>query len=239
MNNTAQWLVMIGNSRIHWADFEQNVLKKTWHTPHLTPADPSVVIPSDLPLYLASVVPAQTAFFRNYPRLSEIKLEDIPLKKLYPTLGIDRALAALGAGDKYGYPCLVIDLGTALTLTGIDPEKNFFGGAILPGLRLQFQSLSQTAALPEVILPEQLPLLWANTTQSAIESGILYTTLAGLHYFIQDWLTLFPETTIVLTGGDSPIIYPHLLQLFPQFTSQSKLEPDLIFWGMRSLISSL
>jgi len=44
-----------------------------------------------------------------------------------------RALAVLGAGKKYGFPCLVIDAGTALTFTGVDRDKKLVGGAIDPG----------------------------------------------------------------------------------------------------------
>jgi type III pantothenate kinase len=241
MNQTLEWLALIiGNSRLHWGWFEQDHLKKTWHTPHLTTVLSLVEQRSDLPLYLASVVPSQTSFCRNYPHLIEIQLEQIPLKKLYPTLGIDRALSAFGAGETYGFPCLVIDVGTALTFTGIDAEKNFFGGAILPGFRLQFQSLSsQTAALPDVTLPKKLPLLWENTTQSAIQSGVIYHTLAGVHYFISDWLRQFPDAAILLTGGDSLVLFNYLQDLFPNLSKQITVDAELVFWGMRSLILSL
>ncbi|PSF38380.1 pantothenate kinase [Aphanothece hegewaldii CCALA 016] len=237
MNNSLEWLALIiGNSRLHWAWFEQYHLKKTWHTPHLTNVFTSIENCLDLPIYLASVVPSQTTFFQNYPHFIEIKLEQIPLKKLYPTLGIDRAITVLGAGESYGYPCLVIDVGTALTFTGIDAQKNFIGGAILPGFRLQFQSLSsQTAALPTVALPDKLPHLWENTTQTAIESGIIYNTLAGVHYFISDWLTQFPNAKILITGGDGLIIFNYLLNLFPYLNKHIKFDAELGFWGMRSL----
>jgi len=63
------------------------------------------------------VVPNQRELWANYGNLRIITLKDIPLLDLYPTFGIDRALAVLGAGKKYGFPCLVIDAGTALTFT--------------------------------------------------------------------------------------------------------------------------
>ena len=94
----------------------------------------------------------------------------------------------MGAGETYGYPVLVIDGGTALTITGIDANRRLIGGAILPGLRLQLRSLSVgTAALPEIILPQQLPPRWSNNTPDSIASGILYTVSAGISDFIQDW----------------------------------------------------
>lgn len=238
-SNSFKWLaLMIGNSRLHWGLFEQHQLIERWHTPHLTTFYTPIHQYSDLPVYLASVVPAQTHLLKNSSYLIEITLNDIPLQKLYPSLGIDRALAALGAGDTYGFPCLVIDAGTALTFTGINDRREFIGGAILPGFQLQFQSLAnQTAALPDVRLPEKLLSPWANTTQNAIESGVIYTTLAGINYFISDWQKQFPDTSILLTGGDSSILFKYI-QLFPDLVKSIQVDADLIFWGMRSLISS-
>ena len=116
------WLaLMIGNSRLHWAEFSGGQLLKTLHSAH-------GILPQNLPdpLYFASVVPAQTSLLINhFPQAQEITLDDIPLENLHPTLGIDRALAVLGAGKKYGFPCLVIDGGTALTFSAGDLSPQF------------------------------------------------------------------------------------------------------------------
>jgi type III pantothenate kinase len=121
----AFWLgLMIGNSRLHWAKFENLEIIETWDTEHLSFKENRENIldsvSDKLPLILASVVPEQTKIWQEYPNLEVITLEQIPLKNLYPTLGIDRALAVLGAGTKLGFPVLVIDAGTALTFTGCD-----------------------------------------------------------------------------------------------------------------------
>ena len=87
---------------------------------------------------LASVVPSQTALWQIYPNVHIINLDQIPLQGVYPTLGIDRALALWGAGKTWGFPMLVIDAGTAMTFTGADANQCLVGGAILPGLGLQF-----------------------------------------------------------------------------------------------------
>ncbi len=239
MENPPQWLaLMIGNSHHHWAYFEKEQLIRTWQTTHfltqpkaLTPPN----LPPHLPLYLASVVPAQTEFFQNYPKLHIIQLADISLNNLYPTLGIDRALAVLGAGEIYGFPCLVIDGGTALTFTGVNGDRALVGGAILPGLGLQFRTLgTQTAALPSLDLPQTLPPRWASNTSDAIASGILYSLLAGLSSFINDWLSQFPQSPIILTGGDGQILFNYLREIDPPHLFSLSYDPDLIFWGMRS-----
>ena len=228
-----EWLgLMIGNSHLHWAYFEQNILIKTWQTNH----DSITNFPANIRLYLASVVPEKTELFLDYSYLKLIQLTDIPLKNLYSTLGIDRALAVLGSGEIYGFPSLVIDGGTALTLTGVNETQELMGGAILPGLALQFQALStKTAALPRLNLPQSLPNRWAMNTEEAIASGILYNLLIGIIGYIEDWLKQFPESNILLTGGDGEKLLDYLNELYPELANSFKFDPNLIFWGMRSL----
>lgn len=242
------WLCLaIGNSRLHWAWFKGKSLQLTWHARHLTQPliedkFPLEILPVDLrkndrwepPLCLASVVPQQTAFWQTYPHLRQITLADIPLEGIYPTLGIDRALAVWSASNLYGVPSLVIDAGTALTFTGISDRQKLVGGAIVPGLKLQFQSLSrQTAALPEVYLSESLPPRWALNTPHAIESGIIYTISASIWSFITDWERQFPHSNILFTGGDSKVLWQYLKIQFPQIAARVIIDTNLIFWGMQ------
>ncbi|MEO8892723.1 MAG: type III pantothenate kinase, partial [Coleofasciculaceae cyanobacterium] len=110
---------------------------------------------------------------------------------------------------------------------------------ILPGLRLQFQSLAQkTAALPETQLPTQLPSRWAMQTNTAIESGVIYTILAGMRDFVEDWRCQFPDSKIALTGGDAAVLFSYLQVQYPEVASQIVVDSNLIFWGMRSACSS-
>jgi type III pantothenate kinase len=233
MIKSTEWLgLMIGNSHLHWAYFQQNILIKTWQTNHHSINN----FDSHIPLSLASVVPEQTELFLDHPALKLIQLTDIPIKNLYPNLGIDRALAVLGSGEIYGLPSLVIDGGTALTLTGVNQDQELIGGAILPGLGLQFQSLSiKTAALPRLNLPKTLPNRWAMNTEDAIASGIIHTLLIGIMDFIEDWLKQFPDSKIIFTGGDGEILLSYLNEFYPELTNFFKFDPNLIFWGMRSL----
>ena len=217
------WLGLIaGNSKLHWARFEHDRLVQGWDTPHLTQPlhrlGPD--FPEAMPLYFASVVPEQGQLIAAHYRAREITLADLPLGNLYPTLGIDRALALLGAGDRYSYPILVIDGGTAITLTGADGDRNLVGGAILPGLQLQFDSLGLgTAALPtldaataDITKPSaaELPERWALTTEGAIASGILHNLANGLKAAVDDWLDRYPDSVVVTTGGSGPWIATQL-----------------------------
>jgi type III pantothenate kinase len=260
------WLaLMIGNSRLHWAWFVGTTLQEAWDTNPLPTSAveqlierwASGILPaaifspqfislhlsnttSVLPLYLASVVPSQTMLWQTYPVVKVITLAQVPLLGLYPTLGIDRALALLGAGETFGYPVLVIDAGTALTFTGADAHRQLIGGAIVPGLGLQLKSLTRgTAALPTTQLPTQLPPRWAMQTEAAIESGVIYTVLAGIRGFIEDWQAQFPDSRIALTGGDSLVLLSYIQSQYPEIAGQLIRDPHVIFWGMRSVIQGV
>ena len=192
-----------------------------------------------LPLVLASVVPKQTAIWQSYPELQIITLDQLPIGGLYPTLGIDRALALLGAGNQFGWPVLLIDAGTALTFTGANVNRYLVGGAILPGLGLQLSSLGQkTAALPPVSLPQTLPQRWATDTVGAIHSGVVYAVVAGVRDFIEDWLHLFPHSKIAVTGGDRTLLLQYLTAAFPDTASSIIDAPQAIFWGISQLVIS-
>ncbi|MEM8777663.1 MAG: pantothenate kinase [Cyanobacteria bacterium P01_G01_bin.49] len=243
LSKSSHWLALvIGNSRLHWGYFQNNTLQNTWDTAHLSQPLIDKIIPADfllpqipncLPLYIASVVPSQSKLWQTYPKGKIINLDEIPLKSLYSTLGIDRALAILGAGEIYNFPCLVIDAGTALTITGVDRDRTLVGGAILPGLMLQFQSLSvRTAALPYLNLPNRLPNRWVSNTDEAITSGILYTIIGGITTFIDDWLKTYPQSKIILTGGDSQTLFSYFQQQNYRTSENLKLNKNIIFWGI-------
>ena len=230
------WLALIiGNSRLHWGLFNQETLIEAWDTNYL-----STPSPLSSPLFIASVVPSQTKIWKNYPEANFISLNQIPLNNLYPTLGIDRALALLGAGETWGFPMLVIDGGTALTFTGADNNRNLIGGAILPGLGLQFSTLTQkTGQLPECELPQQIPQPYSRNTTEAIQSGIIYTIVAGIKEFIEAWWYDYPETTIVITGGDRNLLFNYLKSQYPNIAERIIIEKNLSLWGIREVVRNL
>ncbi|MCC0178978.1 pantothenate kinase [Waterburya agarophytonicola K14] len=242
--------IAVGNSRLHCAWCKNKELVLFWDAQHFSNKVERSEIPlnllsnklieqklTNIPVFVASVVPKQTEFWANYANCQVITLKDIKLQNIYSTLGIDRALSVWGGGETYGYPCLVIDGGTALTFTGVDRQKQLIGGAILPGLRTQFLTLNQkTAALPEVSLPATLPPRWASNTEKAIASGIIYTTIAGIYSYIQNWQRQYPDSQIILTGGDAEILSTYLRQQYSELKIKS--DRNLIFYGMQLATSS-
>ncbi|HIK18594.1 MAG TPA: pantothenate kinase [Leptolyngbyaceae cyanobacterium M33_DOE_097] len=245
MTGAQTWLALaIGNSRSHWAEFQGDQLVKHWDAPHLSEAE-SAPLPSHTPVdvWIASVVPPQSDRWRTYSRSRFITLEDIPLSGMYPTFGVDRALALWGAIQTIAAPVLVIDAGTALTFTGADADRRLVGGAIAPGLRLQLQALNQgTAALPEVLFATtdtDLPMQWATDTKGAIASGVFYTLLAGIQAFIADWHRQYPASPVVLTGGDGDRLAAALRSVAPELTPFLNVQPTLIFAGIQAVRSAI
>ncbi|MEM0981456.1 MAG: pantothenate kinase [Cyanobacteria bacterium P01_H01_bin.58] len=256
------WLALVaGNTRLHWASFQDSELQAVWHTSHLNAEVIQHLVnnqfsstawqkvtdrvqlseeqrgnlnfakfPLPLPLYLASVVPQQTALWQFYPGLVPITLAQLPLGHLYPTLGIDRALNLLGAGERYGWPVLIIDAGTTLTFTA-GTDQGLTGGAILPGLAMQFRALGEhTASLPAMQWEATLPPRWAQTTSQSIQSGVLYGAIATIRDFIRAWRQSNSQGHIVLTGGDGQQLYQWLQHNEP--ISNLQYAPHLTFWGV-------
>ncbi|MHC5614035.1 MAG: pantothenate kinase [Nostoc sp.] len=257
----------IGNSRLHWALFIGETLNSAWDTDYIPESDTQQLAEcqtlNDLlektfprsqqgeslintlllcPFLIASVVPSQTAIWETYPNTRVITLDQVPLKDMYPTLGIDRALALWGAGKTWGFPMLVIDAGTALTFTAADANQCLIGGAILPGIGLQFAILSQqTGQLPLVEMQNfrLTPPRFALNTTEAIQSGVIYTLLAGIKDFIEAWWDLFPDGKIAIKGGDRTLLINYLQALYPEIAARLIVEPNLIFWGMREIVKLL
>ncbi|MEM8610509.1 MAG: pantothenate kinase [Cyanobacteria bacterium P01_H01_bin.105] len=249
----SDWLALvIGNTRWHWAWFQNNQLKQVWHTDHLTKQVASNLeihsiwadqVPPQLlnlsiettRIWAVSVVPDQTQTLAHIPRIRWIN--QIPLRGVYDTMGLDRVLSLWGAGQQYGWPILVIDGGTALTFTaGADSE--FMGGAIALGVRSHLSALHHyTAALPKVDAPIDLPYHWATNTSSAIQSGVIHTILASIHQFIYSWRQRYHEATILFTGGDGKYLHRLYLQQFQTEQNQAQMnrtwfDPNLMFWGI-------
>lgn len=141
----------------------------------------------------------------------------LPIKIEYTTpktLGKDRIAAAVEAANQFkNFPCLVIDIGTALTIDFIDGNNTFKGGNISPGPELRYRALHEfTGKLPKVQPTENCELL-GNSTQTAIQSGVQNGIIFEINGYILRLKEQYPEIKIILTGGfaflfDKKINYP-------------------------------
>ena len=118
-------------------------------------------------------------------------------------IGNDLIADLVGAKDKYGYPCLIADLGTASKILLLDKDGAFSSCLIMPGLTLSANSLSNKAALlPEVSLIAPKSIL-AKNTLGAMNAGIVYghaDMILGLINRIEKELG-YPCKRILTGGG--------------------------------------
>jgi len=125
-------------------------------------------------------------------------------------LGADLVAGAVGALESYNMPCVVIDMGTASTITVLDRNGTLRGGSIAAGVRLTLKALTEnTAQLPSIPIEAPRSVIGANTVE-CMQSGLVYGTAAmidGLLERIEDELGEKP--TVVATGGLSKQIIEH------------------------------
>ena len=166
---------------------------------------------------IASVVPpldrqlAETArrYFRCEPVFVSIDV-DLGLKVAIDNpreAGADRLANAAAAFHKYGGPCIVVDLGTAINFDVVSAEGDFVGGIICPGIGIAINGLFEKAArLPLVDFREPKQLIGKNTVD-CIQSGLYYATIGSIDGILKRLLAELGEgTQIVGTGGQARLI---------------------------------
>lgn len=124
-------------------------------------------------------------------------------------VGSDLIAAAVSAIRKYGAPLLVIDMGTATTITAINERQEFVGGCICPGVKTALEALtSRTAQLPGISLAEPQHAIGRNTVDSML-SGAMYGAAAMLDGLIDRMEEeLGSSATVIATGGVSRFVIP-------------------------------
>ncbi|MBQ5910591.1 MAG: type III pantothenate kinase [Clostridia bacterium] len=117
-------------------------------------------------------------------------------------LGADLAAGAVGALHEYTMPCIIIDMGTATTVSVLDKNGAFLGGTIGPGVRMTMRALAEgTAALPAISIAAPKSVIGKNTVD-CMQSGIVLGTAAMLDGIIDRIEEELGEAaTVVATGG--------------------------------------
>ena len=129
--------------------------------------------------------------------------------EVHNQLGADIVANAVAALEKYPAPIIMIDMGTATTISYISAKHTYEGGLMFPGVRLSLDALSDhTAQLPDVALQHPKQLIGKNT-EDCMRSGIVYGTagmLDGIIDRIRDMLGEDEHPSIIATGSNAPVI---------------------------------
>ena len=131
------------------------------------------------------------------------------------TLGADILAADAAAAAEYPLPAIIYDMGTATTVTVVDKDRRYIGGAILPGVRLGINALfSGTAQLLSV--PVQAPpRAICGTALESIQSGAVFGAAAMMDGLADRFeAELGEKCTLIATGGLAGCIVPHCRREF-------------------------
>ncbi len=125
-------------------------------------------------------------------------------------MGADRVADAVAALTYYPVPLVIVDMGTATTVSVVDEKKRYLGGVILPGVRVSLDALiSRASQLSGISIEEPKKLIGKNTVD-CMKSGILYGNAAAVDGIIDRIEEeLGKKVTAIATGGMSGKIIPH------------------------------
>jgi type III pantothenate kinase len=121
--------------------------------------------------------------------------------------GADRLVNSVAALQKYGGPCVVVDLGTAITFDAVSAKAEYLGGVIAAGVGISVEALfNKTARLPLVDFKEPAGVIGTNTVAS-MQSGLYYGALGAIDGILDRMIeTLGPDTKVIATGGQAHMI---------------------------------
>lgn len=124
-------------------------------------------------------------------------------------LGTDRWAALIGARTRSAAACVVVGVGTAVTVDALTAEGVFLGGLILPGLELMAGALAaNTAGL--VLEPGAFEPFPTNSA-SAIRSGTLQAVAGAIERMAHNLAGAgHGDAQLILTGGAADAVVPIL-----------------------------
>ena len=125
-------------------------------------------------------------------------------------LGSDLVVDAVAGIAEYPLPLIIIDMGTATTMSAIDAAGNYLGGVIIPGVRVALDSMvSRTAQLPRISFEAPKKAIGKNTIECMKSGSVLGSAsmLDGMIDRLEE--ELGQDATVVATGGIAPFITPH------------------------------
>lgn len=166
---------------------------------------------------IASVVPPLDSMLRQvcevYFKVKPLMIEPgvktgLPVLTDNPSdAGADRIVDCVAAFEKFGGPCIVVDMGTATTFDVVSKKGEFLGGAIAPGLGISAEALfARAARLSRVDIKKPTKVIGTGTVDN-IQIGLYYGYIGLVDGILERMIAeLGPETRTVATGGLAKLI---------------------------------
>ena len=142
-------------------------------------------------------------------------------------LGADMVADAVAGLASYPVPFIVIDMGTATTVSVVNDKKQYIGGMILPGVGVSLDALTSRASqLSGISIDAPKHIIGKNTIE-CMKSGVLYSNAAALDGIVERIEEeLGQRTTVIATGGLAKKIVSHCKR-------EIILDEDLLLKGLR------
>lgn len=161
----------------------------------------------------------------------------LPIKIKYATpatLGVDRIAGAVAAWSaRPGSDSFIIDAGTAITYDYVSSDGEYLGGNISPGITMRLKSLNHyTAGLPLVSKSTDYPER-GDDTRSAILSGVMTGVISEAAAYIRRYSNKTPGLNVIITGGDSRIIFD---KLNPELRAVAREDALLVLKGLNNIL---
>lgn len=176
----------------------------------LDPADVRGIVVSSVVPPLNSAIAEMARRYFNTKAMFVTAQTDTGLKILYENpaeVGADRIVNSVAALHKYGGPCVIVDLGTAITFDAVSANSEYLGGIIAAGIGISAEALfSRTARLPLVDFCKPKALIGVNTI-SSMQSGLYFGAIGAIDGIIERLVEeLGPGTQTIATGGQAALI---------------------------------
>ena len=125
-------------------------------------------------------------------------------------LGADLVADAVAGLKEYPVPFIVIDMGTATTVSVVNGKKQYIGGMILPGIGISLDALTARASqLSGISIDAPKHVIGRNTIE-CMKSGVLYSNAAAIDGIIDRVEEeLGEKATVIATGGLAKKIVSH------------------------------
>jgi type III pantothenate kinase len=122
-------------------------------------------------------------------------------------IGADRIVNSVAAWNRFQAPCIVVDLGTAITFDTVSGNAEYLGGIICPGIEISISALFSRAARLPLIDFRQPATLIGKSTVAAMQSGFFYGFTDLIDGLIDRLIADLGTTTkVVGTGGQAHMI---------------------------------
>ena len=187
------------------------------------------IISSVVPPVVNVLVRAVEKFIGKIPYVVVPDLRtDLPIKMDYPNaLGSDLIVDAVAGVKEYGAPLIIIDLGTATTMSVVDKEGNYVGGMIAPGVRLSMEALAANAAQLNKVSLECPKNAIGKNTIDCMKSGLILGAACMIDGLIERMEEeLGYHTTVVATGGLAKMVVPLCKK-------KIRMDGDLLLKGLK------